>query len=74
MGETFSDEPLKEASFGFEGLEIFKVEGAALGLTVADLDSDFCLRVQVAVGRKASERWRNGFCSEERARVCVGGV
>ncbi len=40
MGETFSDEPLKEASFGFEGLEIFKVEGAALGLTVADLDSD----------------------------------
>ncbi|MEC9031643.1 MAG: VCBS repeat-containing protein, partial [Planctomycetota bacterium] len=40
MGEAFSNEPLKEASFGFEGLEIFKVEGAALGLTVADLDSD----------------------------------
>lgn len=29
-----------ETSFGFGGFEIFKVEGDALGLTVADLDSD----------------------------------
>lgn len=29
-----------ESSFGFGGLEIFKVEGTALGLTVTDLDGD----------------------------------
>ena len=40
LGETRSNENQKETSFGFEALEIFKVEGAALGLTAADLDGD----------------------------------
>lgn len=40
MGSANSKEPGKNTSFGFAGFEIFKVEGAALGLTVTDLDGD----------------------------------
>ena len=40
MGVALPADPAVGPSFGFQGLEIFKVEGSALGLTVTDLDND----------------------------------